>query len=98
MQRFYVKRRKKNYALRAVLATTVAAAGARRGKDRRQGAVFVQTVQKGDDDGKGATAEQVAADKPVFIAKDEDGDEQPKGTVPVRTTIHKRPPKSPQDM
>ena len=96
MQRFYVKRRKKNYASRAVLATAVA--GARGGKDRRQRAVFIQAVQESDDDGKGTTAEQVAADKPVFIAKDEDGDEQPKGTVPVRTTIHKRPPKSPQDM
>ena len=75
-----------------LLAAAVTVAVARRGKQGRQGAVLIQTVQKGDDDRKGATAEQIATDGPVFIAKDEHGNQDPKGTISLRTTIHKKPP------
>ena len=73
-------------------AGAVAGAAARRGKQGRQRTVFIQAVQKGDDDRQGATAKKVAADRAVLVAKYQNGYENPKGTVPMRTTIHKKPP------
>ena len=66
-------------------ATTVARGREYRGKR----AVFIQTVQKRDEDGKTAAAKDVRAEETVFRAKNKQSDKNPKGAITLRTTIHK---------
>ena len=65
---------------------------ARRRQNRRERAVFIQAVQKRNDDGKRATAQNVRTENPVFRAEYKQSDKDPKGYVTLGATIHKKPP------
>ena len=72
------------------LAARVAAVVARRRQDRRQSTVFVQAVQKSDDDGKRTAAQNVRAEDTVLRAENQKRDKNPKRRVAtVSKAIHK---------
>ena len=68
---------------------TTATASARRGKQRRQGTVFVEAEEKSDDDRQAASVKDARAERAVFRAKNKQSNKNPKGYVSLGATIHK---------
>ena len=60
-------------------AVAIAVAVARGCQNASQSAVLVKAEEKGDDNGKPATAEHVRAEDTVLRSKDKQCDENPKG-------------------
>ena len=74
-------------ARRILAAAILAAAG--RGETRGQRSVFVQTIQKRDDDGKSTAAQHVRAENPVLATEHEKRNQNPESRITLRKAIHK---------
>jgi hypothetical protein len=64
-------------------------ATARRRQKRTQRTIFIKTIEQRQDDGKPTAAQYVGAKNPVFAAKDEECNQNPKSRVTLRKAIHK---------
>ena len=66
-----------------------ATAVARRGKQGRQGAVFVKAEKKSDYNRQATSVKDARAECAVFRTKNKQRDKNPKGYISLGATIHK---------
>ncbi len=69
-----------------------AVAVARGSKNGRKGAVFIQAEKESDDNRQSATTQHVRA--ATVLTENKQSDKNPKGSITLGATIHKKPPVS----
>ena len=74
---------------RRILAATVVLAAARGRQKGAKRSVFVKAIEQRHDDGQPAAVQNVGTENPVFAAKNEKCNQNPKSCVTLRKAIHK---------